>query len=51
MKGVGSRIREQYGYEISNTTYLYAEEALYLVEIVSFVFELIHFLLVLYFRK
>lgn len=35
-KGIAAKIREQYGYEISNTTFLYAEEALYLLEIVKF---------------
>jgi hypothetical protein len=34
-KGIAAKVSEQYGYEISNTTFLYAEEALYLLEIVS----------------
>ena len=41
-KGLGAKIREQYGYEIKSTTYLYAEEALYLIEIVM------HIILCLY---
>ncbi len=33
-KGVAAKIREQYGYEISNTTFLHAEETVYLIELV-----------------
>lgn len=33
-KGVAAKIMEQYGYDISNTTFLYAEETIYLLELV-----------------
>ncbi|XP_035709053.1 uncharacterized protein LOC110842062 isoform X3 [Folsomia candida] len=32
-KGVAAKIMEQYGYDISNTTFLYAEETIYLLEL------------------